>query len=264
MNSEKGFEKIKNLPWSRVFGALAVAAGAFLLISLVLEKGGLKPSLRGEVENIVSPKKMTITEEAGSSGITNRYPRVQPTTPTRSFYLGPIAVLIKPLLYIVLFLFIYLVFFKPDREKTGITSIMFFISLTAVLLIFVFSSADLLRMVLNYYLQKTPYPKGSYLFQSFAEQLARRMAALLLSLPLFSFLNFKICQKGTEAKGFFLALASLTGVFSLILAYFLLYGLFLWGLGIKGISLRDYTFPLTYFSIFFPLTLFYLVQYRKR
>lgn len=172
--------------------------------------------------------------------------------------------LFKPLLYLVLFLLIYLLFFqKREPGKGGGNWFLYFASVL-VLLVFVFSSADLLRLVLNYYLEKTPYPKDSYLFQGFAEQLARRMAALLLSLPVFAFLNFKISRKGSEVKGFFLTLFSLIGVFTLLLAWWLLNGLLVWGLGVKGIELKDYTFPLAYSSILFPLALFYLVQYLRR
>lgn len=250
------FEKIRTRPVLRILVALGLAGIFFLIINSVWDMGGLISS----PEDVAVSEEMILEEMSGK--MLPRRPGVQPTPPR--ILVSPFYSLIKPALYIIFFLIIYLLFLKPrEPQEEGVKTFLF-VALVVVLLVFVFSSADLLRMVLDYYLQERPYMKTSYLYEKFARGLSRRMAALLLVMPICTFLNLKASGKGSEVKGFFLALFSLTGVFSLILAYWLLNGLFVWGLGVKGVELRAYTFPLAYFSILFPLNLFYLVQYLKR
>ena len=246
----------------RIIAALVLAGIVFLLFSSTLEKqlssSASSPGKEAAIEMAFSSSDQAVSiTSKGRPAILPRYPVPEPP-------LLSLAKFFKPVLYIILFLFIYLLFFQekaPGQEKTHrflyLTSIL-------VLLIFIFSSSDLLRMVLNYYLNKKQFTQNSYLFELFARGLAKRMASLLIIMPLCAFLNFKIARKGREVKSFFLTLFSLTGFFTLILGWWLLNALFTWGFGVKGIELRSYTFPLAYFSIVFPLTLFYLVQYLKK
>ena len=262
MNPKQIFKKLKNQPFLRILAALGAAAIVFFLVSEIFEENSLSGSSSVSLEKKIAIEEIAVDDLTVSQGVGPQNIASRPTKP--SFLPRRTVSLFKPILYFALFLIIYLLFFQKREPGIGEGSPILYFSLLLVLLIFVFSSADLLRLVLDYYLQKTSFTRGSYFFEKFARDLAKRMAALLLSLPLFSFLNFQLCRKGKEVKNFFLSLFSLTTVFSLILLYFLLYGLFLLGLGVKGIALVDYTFPLAYFSILFPLTLFYLVQYKKR
>lgn len=256
MSLKEVLAKIKTTPWLRISAALAVAGVVFFLVSSVLNIGALIPV----------PADVQVSEKAALEGGPREMimsPRRQPT-PMPDVILGPLFVLIKPALYIILFLVIYLLFFKPREPQEGRGNLLLYLALIVVLLVFVISAADLLRMALNYYLDKKAFTRTTYLFERFARSLAKRMAALLLVMPICTFLNLRASGKGPEVKGFFLALLSLTGIFSLILAYWLLNGLFVWGFGVKGVELQAYTFPLAYFSILFSLTLFYLVQYLRR
>lgn len=255
MNLNEVLAKIKTTPWLRIVAALAVAGVVFFLVSSVLNIGALVPV----------PADVQVSEKAALEGGPSEMimPPRQPT-PMPDVILGPLFVLLKPALYIILFLIIYLLFFKPREPQEGGGNLLLYFALVVVLLVFVISAADLLRMALNYYLDKKAFTQTRYLFERFARSLAKRMAALLLAMPICTFLNLKASGKGPEVKGFFLALLSLTGIFSLLLAYWLLNGLFVWGFGVKGVELQAYTFPLAYFSILFPVALFYLVQYLRR
>lgn len=261
MSLKKIFGEGKTSPLVRIVSALALAGIVFLLFSSIFEKQ-LSSSLSSSgkeiavEETVSSPAQVGMTDEVRAMPI-SRYPSPEPP-------LLSLTKLFKPVLYLILFLFIYLLFFQKGEPGQGKANLFLYLASVIVLLVFVFSSSDLLRMVLNYYLSKTQFSQSSYLFEIFARGLAKRMAALLITMPICTFLNFKIVSKGPEVKSFFLALFSLTGFLTLLLGWWLLNGLFTWGFGVKGIELQSYTFPLAYFSILFPLTLFYLVQYFRR
>lgn len=254
MNLKNIWHKIQSRPITRVLAVLVLSGLVFVVTYPILSDLGLRMPSTGVSTGLKAPSSGGASEKIVSPQM------IQPTPRYR--YRLPIFRLIKPLFYVGIFLFIYFLLFQKKKER-NLSQLLFKLGFLAVLVIFVFSSADLLRLGLRYYLKEINFTRSSYLFEKFARQLARRMSALLLSFPFFAFLNYKLVQKRT-GKDFSLVLTLITGLFSLTFAYFLLNALFMWGLGVEGIELVDYTFPVAYFSILFPLSLLYLVVYLRK
>jgi len=247
MNLKQLWGKIKSRPLFKIVFVLGLAGLVFVIFSPILSKLNLFTA-----STDLSPQSTT----AEKRGL------VMPPT-YQPGYSKPLTVLVKPLFYVVLFVSFYYLLFN-EKTRFNFKELLWRLIFALILIIFIFSSADLIRVVLRYFFKGVKLASSSYYYQQFARQLARRLSALILSFPLFIYFNYKLVKK-SGVKTFTLMIGSLTGFFSLVLTYFLLNGLFMWILGVAKSQLVDYTLPLAYFPVLLPLSLLYLVVYlRKR